>query len=444
MSLKKKNPGSLQRTVRVTVKPKLHSIHQQNCSTCVTLLYLHSNCCSPPLVCVQQKKRIISKRETRSGGQRDERDGEVRTVVQQTDAKPGERQIKPQMLLLFDVWHAADYRRKHKHQHYFLRLTKSFASVLMRPFITLLHDKCDNSAVDLTHQYLRVTLRTVDGLSTSLTMCTAPLINSVNALTIGHQTQNLIFVRNESCREEFQAADRARAAVTVCQCVSACLPRLMKVILRTWGRQMARTDSLPQTSCFKSSSLPPVWWGLTLSFHLKRPTQRGAKCSPRVLKCTAAITWLGGPVDTLWWWLGRSCAGPANGREQWREETSRQRYTLWKVGRLSCFDAQIPNKNFPPAKPLYLEGHFWLSICCHLSLHCPHSAEARRPMLGCHQKQALKQYGAGRAVIVLCVVLVDSLCVRWRRRLIWGPGCSDHKSGFWKKKTGKPMAFYVN
>lgn len=125
----------------------------------------------------------------------------------------------------------------------------------MQPFITLLHNKCDNSAVDLTHQYLRVTLRTVDGLSTPLTMCTAPLINSVSALTIGHQTQNLIFVRNESCGEEFQAADGARAAVTVC--VSVCLPRLMKVILCTWGRQMARTDSpLPQLR--HPASSPPA------------------------------------------------------------------------------------------------------------------------------------------------------------------------------------------
>lgn len=138
----------------------------------------------------------------------------------------------------------------------------------MQPFITLLHNKCDNSAVDLTHQYLRVTLRTVDGLSTSLTMCTAPLINSVSALTIGHQTQNWI-VRNESCREEFQAADGARAADTVCQCVSVCLPRLMKVILRTWGRQMARTDSLPQTSCFKSSSPPLGLMGPYLEFSFE-------------------------------------------------------------------------------------------------------------------------------------------------------------------------------
>lgn len=29
-----------------------------------------------------------------------------------------------------------------------------------------------------------------------------------------------------------------------------------------------------------------------------------------------------------------------------------------KVQRLSCADAQIPNKKFPPAKPSYLEGHF--------------------------------------------------------------------------------------
>lgn len=77
-------------------------------------------------------------------------------------------------------------------------------------------------------------------------------------------------------------------------------------------------------------------------------------------------------------WLGGSCVWPASRQGHRQEETGRQRYTLGKVQRLSCFDAKIPNKKFLVAKPLYLEGHFWLSICCHLSPCCPHSCVARR------------------------------------------------------------------
>lgn len=34
-------------------------------------------------------------------------------------------------------------------------------------------------------------------------------------------------------------------------------------------------------------------------------------------------------------------------------------------------------------------------------------------MQHCDQRQALKQYGAGRTVIVLSMVLVQGLCVTW-------------------------------
>lgn len=39
-------------------------------------------------------------------------------------------------------------------------------------------------------------------------------------------------------------------------------------------------------------------------------------------------------------------------------EQDGQRYALGRGQRLSCFRAQIPNKKFLVAKPLYLEGHF--------------------------------------------------------------------------------------
>lgn len=75
------------------VKPKLPAIHQLNCFTCVTLLYLHSNCCSPTVICAQkndsfQKERQgMEDRETlRERGRRKE--------TQQMDTERGEQQIK--------------------------------------------------------------------------------------------------------------------------------------------------------------------------------------------------------------------------------------------------------------------------------------------------------------------------------------------------------------
>lgn len=107
------------------------------------------------------------------------------------------------------------------------------------------------------------------------------------------------------------------------------------------------------------------------------------------------------------------CVGAIRRRGLWWKEMWRHRYTLRKGQRLSCLDARIPNKKFLIAKSLYLQGHFWLSICCHLSLHCPHSTVARRWMQHGDQRWARKQYGAGKLLIVLSMVLVQSLCVRW-------------------------------
>lgn len=52
--------------------------------------------------------------------------------------------------------------------------------------------------------------------------------------------------------------------------------------------------------------------------------------------------------DVTSWHTGRRCRKRQADRDaQWG-----------RVQRLSCSDAQIPNKKFPPAKPSYLEGHF--------------------------------------------------------------------------------------
>lgn len=53
---------------------------------------------------------------------------------------------------------------------------------------------------------------------------------------------------------------------------------------------------------------------------------------------------------------GMSSRPPARPLRQ--EEPGRRRLTLGRGQRLSCFHAQIPNKKFPVAKLLYLEGHF--------------------------------------------------------------------------------------
>lgn len=50
-----KNQTSLQQTLTAVVKSKLPSIHQQNGFTCMSLLYLHSNCCSHTVICAQKK-----------------------------------------------------------------------------------------------------------------------------------------------------------------------------------------------------------------------------------------------------------------------------------------------------------------------------------------------------------------------------------------------------
>lgn len=54
----------------VIKKPKLPSTRRQNCFRFTTLLYLHSNYCSPTVICALKKKkrRFISKRHTGSGG----------------------------------------------------------------------------------------------------------------------------------------------------------------------------------------------------------------------------------------------------------------------------------------------------------------------------------------------------------------------------------------
>ena len=83
---------------------------------------------------------------------------------------------------------------------------------------------------------------------------------------------------------------------------------------------------------------------------------------------------------------------------------------------------RLPNKKFLVAKSLYLEGHFWLSICGHLSPHCPHSSVASGRTQHCDQWRALKQYGAALTVIVLSMVLVQGPASGGgSQRLIWSP-----------------------
>lgn len=132
-----------------------------------------------------------------------------------------------------------------------------------------------------------------------------------------------------------------------------------------------------------------------------------------IVNCEQANTCPSRHCHTVSLKLNGWCVWPTGKQGHWCKDTGRHRYTLTGVQRLSCLDARILNKKFLVAKSLYLEGRAWLSICCHLSLHCPHSSVAKRRMQHCDQRQTLKQYGAGLSIIVLSMALVQGLCIRW-------------------------------
>ena len=105
-----------------------------NCFTCVTLLYLHSNCCSPTVICAQKKKKIhFQKGETRNGGQRDiEADGGGRARSKQTQKEAERQHIEsPQ-----NVWHWKDCKRqcKHKPFHSVQILFPAFDQIIITSF----------------------------------------------------------------------------------------------------------------------------------------------------------------------------------------------------------------------------------------------------------------------------------------------------------------------
>lgn len=146
------------------VEPQLHSIHQQDCFTCVTLLYLHSNCCSPTLICAQKKRErerqqeresFISNRETSSGGQ-----SETRGLwcSKQTHKEAGRRTRDEITSLLFILFGRLNVRHGKEwcegapsaatspcSKHHPLYFTKSFARQLFYLLIVQLHNKSDNS-----------------------------------------------------------------------------------------------------------------------------------------------------------------------------------------------------------------------------------------------------------------------------------------------------------
>lgn len=84
---------------------------------------------------------------------------------------------------------------------------------------------------------------------------------------------------------------------------------------------------------------------------------------PPVARCSRQRRALPGPADRLRLLLRGDNGGGARDEQPparllRQEEPGRQRHALGKGQRLSRFHAQIPNKKFPVAKLLYLEGHF--------------------------------------------------------------------------------------
>lgn len=158
---------------------------------------------------IHLKKRVKEWRTERDTkrereGEREKERGRKRTEMQQTDIKRGRKansRLNHQSPLILNAIGKIIRGSTNTHyftlfKHCFPHLTKSFAGMLIQPFITLLHH--DNSIAEplpnewshpspaSTRQYLHVTLQWFNSLSTALTMCTIPLINSVTALTISH------------------------------------------------------------------------------------------------------------------------------------------------------------------------------------------------------------------------------------------------------------------
>jgi len=137
----------------------------------------------------------------------------------------------------------------------------------------------------------------------------------------------------------------------------------MRVIFCTWGRQMVGTD-------LHSSDVFPVSWS-------HRPfVEHTIQNIPSVFflgtRCVH-IQKINGFHSIFHVYKTGWC-----GRRRLVKERERQTQIYSQKGsKVKLPRCRIPNKKFLVAKSLYLEGHFWLSICCHLCLLCPHSSEAR-------------------------------------------------------------------
>lgn len=158
----------------------------------MTLLYLHSNCCSPSVICAQ-KKIFISKRETRSRGQRDS-GGEWGKDVERS-----KQQIKSPVSS-----HAACVTLERLYETVQILTISPFSNSVSIPWpyyllvclsdcaVCSLNIEFDNSIAEpppsewallssrSKHQYLHETLQWFTDLCWALTMWTILLINSVS------------------------------------------------------------------------------------------------------------------------------------------------------------------------------------------------------------------------------------------------------------------------
>lgn len=152
----------------------------------MTLLYLHSNCCSSTLICVAKKAK------EREGGRERERELHFergRRGVEGVEGRDGGDEDCDAAAACILFCSAAETPARATVPHI---SHQPFASLpLLPPLVMQPHNKCDNSGADRTGSIaacIPVSSLRVNGLCATQRACTPPLINPVKCFNDHHKT----------------------------------------------------------------------------------------------------------------------------------------------------------------------------------------------------------------------------------------------------------------